>query len=541
MATRSVLLAVLAGMLLPASAVPPRGLEVPSILRLLDALGLEPVLPKQRGGTLTLALPAPRSLDPALAERPEELLVAASLFQRLTALGPGGSPPATPALATSWSSDPGLRRWEFTLDPEARFADGTPVQAADVKAAWERLVRPGAIPRPSPHAWLLAPVAGWRELAEGRARDLAGVRAPDPHTLVVELAQPLADLPLLVAHPALAPVPRALAARDPAGFGRRPVGNGPFTLAAPYQPGSRVELARNPRYAGEPAYLDRVAILTVPDQQTAWLALQEGLVDASPVPFDQLAAAAELLGPPAGPDAPGLRQAAGGRVLTLGFNLSARPTSDPRVRLGASLAVDRRQLAAAFSGTAAPATGLTPGSTAACPPCAHDLARARALLAQAGRPALRLLVPGEPAMRRAGELVAADLRRAGVAVTVEPADPAGYLERVRDPGTQAFLWSQPAAYPSPDALLAPQLASGAPRNLTRTSLPELDRLLAEARATPGWQARAERYRQAEQAALEHLPLAPLVEVRPTLALATSLRGLDLTPGGWADLAEVSRK
>ncbi|HEX9343123.1 MAG TPA: ABC transporter substrate-binding protein, partial [Actinomycetota bacterium] len=91
------------------------------------------------GGTLTVALPlsSPLDLDPAFAEQPGERTMAASLFTGLTTLDPDGT--VRPALAASWSSDASLRHWRFTLRPGARFSDDTPIQAADVTFAWERL------------------------------------------------------------------------------------------------------------------------------------------------------------------------------------------------------------------------------------------------------------------------------------------------------------------------------------------------------------------------------------------------------------------
>lgn len=44
-----------------------------------------------------------------------------------------------PRLATSWTSSPDQTEFTFNLDPNAKFADGTPVTSTDVKFSWERL------------------------------------------------------------------------------------------------------------------------------------------------------------------------------------------------------------------------------------------------------------------------------------------------------------------------------------------------------------------------------------------------------------------
>ena len=44
-----------------------------------------------------------------------------------------------PRLATTWEGNDDQTQFTFTLDPTATFADGSPVEAADVKCSWERL------------------------------------------------------------------------------------------------------------------------------------------------------------------------------------------------------------------------------------------------------------------------------------------------------------------------------------------------------------------------------------------------------------------
>ena len=70
---------------------------------------------------------------------------------------------------------------------------------------------------------------------------MAGVKAIDDTTLEVTLSYAFADWPYVVAHPALAPVPKALVeggvdyngAKVP--FAEMPVGNGPFKMSEPWK------------------------------------------------------------------------------------------------------------------------------------------------------------------------------------------------------------------------------------------------------------------------------------------------------------------
>jgi oligopeptide transport system substrate-binding protein len=496
--------------------------------------------PPATGGTLAIALLDPGSLDPALAQDLEDEVVVGNLFDGLTALDAAGA--VRPAVAASWSSDAALRRWEFRLRPDARWADGSPLRAEDFKFAWERLADPEARPAPSPAAALLAPVAGYREVAAGRARSLSGVQAPDATTLVVELERPLADLPALVAGVELSPLPRALVAGDPAAYLASPFGNGPFRLAAPYRSGRSLTLERNPAYAGEAARLDKVSVHVVPDELTAWLELQHGRVAFAPVPLDQVAAARAVHGASAdGRSRPGLLQGPMLATWEVGFDRRAKPASDPRWRQAFSLAVDRSRIAAALAGAAAPATGLLPpGLPAAgpdpgpapCAACAHDPARAKTLFAQVegGRGPVTLQVPADGVHRRIADLIAADLATAGVKLQVKvSADPAAGV---------AAGGAEVPGYPRMDAVLG-RFSSRAAADPTEPVDPAVDDLLDRAAATADEPARAGLYRQAETAILAELPVAPVLSLRHAAVLAPGVEGFDLTPWGAVDLAAVT--
>src|SRR3954466_13962832 len=57
---------------------------------------------------------------------------AAAIFDTLTTLDDKGTP--QPKLALSWSSTPDFKTWTFKLRPSVKFQDGTPFNAAAVKA-----------------------------------------------------------------------------------------------------------------------------------------------------------------------------------------------------------------------------------------------------------------------------------------------------------------------------------------------------------------------------------------------------------------------
>jgi ABC-type transport system substrate-binding protein len=493
----------------------------------------------RRGGTLSIALLDPGPLDPAWAEGLEDEVVLGNLFDGLTAIDPSGA--VRPSVAASWTSDPDLRRWEFRLRPEARWSDGSPVRSTDFTYAWQRLADPRTKPRPPVAArTLLSGVTGYRAFAAGKVRKLTGLECPDPTTLVVRLDHPFADLPALVAALPLSPLPASLARPDPAAYLTEPAGNGPFRLAGPARPGRALTLDRNPAFWGAPALLDRVSVHVAPDEQTAWLELQNGRVAFAPVPLDQLAAARTLYGPSAdGRSAPGLLQ---GQTLTawqLTFNLKSKLGQNPHWRQAVSLAIDRDRLAATLAGT--PATTLVPpgtpgyaatGTGSACPVCTHDPAKARTLLAKVKgvRDPVTVAIPTGADARRIATRLTADLARAGIKATAR-------IEATASPAPDATLKGGApltlvrgfAPYPRPDPYLT------GPFTLT----PSAQRLLDQARATPDDPTRATRYQQTEAAILTDLPATPLVTEHHAAVLTPAPQGINLTPWSTLDLATVS--
>jgi len=95
------------------------------------------------GGTFRVGMERPRSLDPAQAHTPEEILLADQLFDSLTAYE-SSTLAVQPAVAASWTTTPDQQHWDFTISPAATFSNGRPITATDVKYSLERLARRGS-------------------------------------------------------------------------------------------------------------------------------------------------------------------------------------------------------------------------------------------------------------------------------------------------------------------------------------------------------------------------------------------------------------
>src|SRR5438874_12196221 len=82
------------------------------------------------GGVFRIAIERPRSLDPAQARTPEEILVADQLFDSLTSYDPA-TLAVRPGGAAAWASTPAQMHWDFTIGPVGRFSNGSAVTATD--------------------------------------------------------------------------------------------------------------------------------------------------------------------------------------------------------------------------------------------------------------------------------------------------------------------------------------------------------------------------------------------------------------------------
>ncbi|HEY8565322.1 MAG TPA: extracellular solute-binding protein [Beijerinckiaceae bacterium] len=121
----------------------------------------------------------------------------------------------------------------FALDPRARFSDGQPLTAADVKFTFELLRKDG---KP------------FHRSAFGQVK---AVETPDPQTIRFELKNgDDRELPLLIATMPIFPAH----ATDPARFAETtlapPIGSGPYAIAE-VKPGERIVLKRRTDYWGE--------------------------------------------------------------------------------------------------------------------------------------------------------------------------------------------------------------------------------------------------------------------------------------------------
>ena len=355
----------------------------------------------------------PAGLDPTVAAPVAVGQVTwQNVFEGLVALDRSGA--IVPGLAESWTISPDGLVYTFKLRSGVAFHDGSPFDASVARFTLDRARGPQSL---NPQKRFFSTIAA--------------VEAPDATTLVVRLSQPTGNLLYWLAWPAAVMVSPTTADGD----ATHPVGTGPFRFVS-WQKGDRVELARNGDYWNHatPIALETATFRFIADAQAEAAALKSGDVDAFPE-----FGAPELMA--SFKDDPRLVTVIGNTELKVvaGMNNAVKPFSDARVRRALMLAVDRQMVIdGAWSGygTAIGShyTPNDPGYVDLTGVYPHDVAKAKALLAEAGYPdgfAFTMKAPQMAYAMRSAEVLQAMFADIGVTMTIEPTEfPAKWVQDV---------------------------------------------------------------------------------------------------------------
>ncbi len=356
------------------SAVAALALFAAAPLALADA-------PKQ-GGAATITFNNDlTTLDPQVGYDWQNWSVIKSIFDGLMDYKPGTTE-LEPDLAESYTvSDDGLT-YTFTLRDGVKFHNGRPMSSADVKYSFERAVNPAT---QSPGGGYFGMIAGYDDVAGGKATTLSGIETPDDKTVIFKLTRPDATFLHLMAINFGYVVPKEEVEKAGADWGKKPVGTGAFKFVE-WVPGQNIKLERNKDYfrAGVP-YLDNITFEFGQDPTVAVLRLKKGEVDivGDGIPPAQFA---EIMADPASKDL-----IAEGNQLHTGYvtmNVTQPPFDNVKVRQAVNMAINKERIVRLINNRAAPASQALPPAMPGYNPdnkgYAYDPEGAKKLLAEAG-------------------------------------------------------------------------------------------------------------------------------------------------------------
>lgn len=485
-----------------------------------------------KGGTIKYYLGDITAIDPYNAQESEGTQVTQSLFDSLTVIEPKTGA-VLPSVAETWSASPDAMVWTFKLTAGTKFADGTPVKAADFVYAWNRIaVSPITNAKdPAMIAYHLGPIVGFDE-AQEKGTPMAGLKAIDDTTLEVTLSYAFADWPFVVAHPALAPVPKALVeggvdyngAKVP--FAEMPVGNGPYKMSEPWKHDQYIKVVANGDYYGTKSNIDGIDFMIYKDQDTAYREFQAGNLDFTSIPDGQIKAAQAAYGMSADgytvEPGKGALDGAENAIYFFSFDMKKAPFDNEKVRQAVSMAINRQAIAdTIYEGTRVPADSMVPPAIPGYgkgqwPYAKYDPAAAKQMLADAGFPegkglaSITINYNVGAGHDKVVELIQSDLKAIGITAKSEALEGAQHWDYLRttkyDMGRDGWI----ADYPIADNFTYPFFFGKSGDNHSHYSNSEVDSGLEAARATIDDAARVTAYADLQSTIAQSAPTSPIV-------------------------------
>jgi peptide/nickel transport system substrate-binding protein len=459
----------------------------------------------------------PKTLDPPLALAGEEYFITGNVYDNLTRVDEKLQP--QPQLATQWVPDDQGKVWTFTLRQGVKFHHGPEFTSKDVVFTFERLLDPKTA---SPGRRAMGPIEK--------------VEPAGSHSVRFHLASPYADLPLALGERfgRIVPADRGDLLRS------EPSGTGPFRLVD-FRPGERVRMARFKDYwlQGRP-YLDEVWQVSLPQAAAQVAALAGGDVQAvleAPVAYIRT-----------------LEQAAGVAIVEVKSPAfqpvtmlsDQKPFDDGRVRLAMKHLVDREAvIRAVWQGHATatddhPVPPVNPFYAPVSPKHTYDVARAKALLAEAGHPGgfgVELWTSNERiGLTELAVAIQQMVAPAGIKVEIKSVPWSVHGATVWK--TKSFYLNHWVGRATIDESLYPFFHSSGAWNEGNFSNAKLDRLLDEGRSQTDVRKRKDAYAQAQQSIHDDGHMVVAYHSNYVTAMRANIRGLVVHPLRYWDFRET---
>jgi peptide/nickel transport system substrate-binding protein len=403
---------------------------------------------------------AAKWLDPAETEAfSTPFMVLYAVHDALVKPLPGGL--NTPSLAESWQESRDHLSYTFTIRKNARFHNGEPVTAEDVKFSFERYKGASAA------------------LLKGKVKD---VQVLGPSQVRFVLKEPWADFMTFygtTASGAAWVVPKKYVQQvGEDGFKTAPIGAGPYRVVS-FKPGVEIVLEAFDGYWRKAPSVKRLVMRSMPEESTRAAALRNGEVDIAYLLTGPTAAAIQKT--------PGMKVVA--PLLSGAFWLELpdqwdpkSPWHDRRVRLAASHAIDRQAVNQAETLGFSRLTGsIVPRIfqyAVAYEPPAYDPATARKLLAEAGYP--NGFDGGDfypfPPYNSMGEAIQGYLQAVGIRTRERTMERAAYFTAWREKKLHGVILVITAAFGNAATRLEPYATKNG--IYAYGSLPEVDDLYA---------------------------------------------------------------
>jgi peptide/nickel transport system substrate-binding protein len=459
-------------------------------------------------------------------------------------------------LAESWEYDPATLTWTIKLRQGVKGCNGATFDAKDVVYTFQRAK---SVSGAAPIGWFLsnvASIAGFTPavFSDEAAKTLGDeVVAVDDYTVRIRQSEPNAlFLPVLTIfglHIFDAEGMQAKATEaDP--WSHEFANNEGVASFGPYcverwAKGEEIVLAANPDYyRGKPA-IERVVMRRVPQSSNRVVVLRTGqaqlVQNLTPREYDSLR----------GVDGLTVAGVTGNENLFVHMNFKSKPFDDPKVRQAVAYAMPYDAIVqAGYFGQATRWKSLVPSSypgyVEAEPQYTTDVAKAKALLAEAGYAdgkgleafadsfALTYVSEKESTLGPIVNAIQSGLREAGFPVTLNPIPQTQYGDRQLVKRDLPFAVNDQEKPIGVDAGYAVQLFfvsadKGGLNNMVNYSNATVDDTWAKARVEPDTAKRDEMLKTIQNQLMADVAWLPVVEYRTQWAFSSKLTGLKWHP------------
>lgn len=417
-----------------------------------------------------------------------------------------------PALATKWETSADGKTWTFALR-DAKFSDGKPLVAADVKASLD-MCRMG-------------PKSQWKDTYKA----ITDVQAADDKTVKIILSQPhpplLAELAMWTAQ--TMPADMALAV-DQEGYNTyKTRGTGAYFCEG-WKKGDVMVLKKNPNYWKTNNGPDEVRIEYIPDDNSRILKLQGGETDAIDfVPLSQIQSLNQ-----------GNTKAQAFTIqtyFTLPMNITIKPLDDKNVRQALNYALDKEAiLKAVFFGQAKFQNSPIPPGTywdKNLKGYPFDLDKAKQLMAASSVPKgftfEQTIASGNNVAQAVATIAKDQWAKIGVTVNISQIEASSLSAKRKEGSLMAWTggWTNDMSDPTE---IANRILRGATSTLgayTRYNNPMLNTLIDSADLEQDPKKREMLYSQVQQTYLDDAPQVFIAYPPATAAWQTSVTGFSL--------------
>ncbi len=378
-------------------------------------------------------------LDPHQAVSTIDRAVVAWMFNGLVRFKPGSMDPASiePDIAASWENTPDKKVWTFHIRPGVKFhgAYGE-VTAEDVVFSLQKSADPK------------------RSAASADFAAFDKIEAIDPMTVRITLKQAIPSLLGVLTNYAGGYIvsKKAVEALGDK-FNSAPIGTGPFAFAST-TPNQSLELVAHKAYFRGTPKLEKISYRFLPSGSSRDLAFQNGEIDLEFGVQDQTWVDRTRKVPHAIVDV-----FEPGEEAILHLNTAQKPLDDIRVRQAIALAINRPELLK-WQGTdvSREPKSVIPGGNLGFLDVGlpkTDIARAKALLAEAGYPnglTLKVVHTQLASMLAQMQVVQAQLKRAGILLDLQVVEHATYHQMIRQ-DLSSIVFYAAARFPVADVYL----------------------------------------------------------------------------------------